>query len=160
MTDLLFAGGNNTAGLFQVRCAPVVGFSTFPLPAPSGPIQINSNPTFSEGFAWYTIYGTEGTKDYQEEQQNTENGPVWAVKFSLFLPGDSAALRGSLSEMVHHRFVIEVQDNVGIWRRIGTPEQNLELSYQFAINAAAGGRRGYVVAFSGQMTNPPPYVVS
>ncbi|GAB3956697.1 hypothetical protein GCM10028805_47360 [Spirosoma harenae] len=159
MTDLNFQGGNNIAGLFQVRCAPVVGILTFPLPAPSGPIQTSEQPTFSEGFAWFSIYGTEGTKDYQEEQQMTENGPVWAVKLSLYLPGDSPLNRSSLDEMVRHRFIIEVQDNLGLWRRIGTPEQNLELTYQFGISAAAGGRRGTVLTFSGQLTSPSPFVV-
>lgn len=159
MTDLLFAGGNNIAGLFKIRCAPVAGILTLPLPAPAGPIQVSTGPTFAQGYAWYTIYGTEGTKDYSEEQQMTDNGPVWAVKLSLFLPGDSADNRGSLLEMTHHRFVVECQDNLGLWRRVGTKEQNLELSYRFGTDAAAGGRRGNWLTFSGQLTAPAPFVV-
>ena len=158
MTDLLYAGGNNIAGLFLVRCAPVAGILTLPLPAPAGPLLVTGAPTFRNGFQFYSLYGTEGTKDYEENQEMTDNGSTWTLKAGLFLPSDSAETRTSLEQMSRHRFVVECQDNTGLWRRLGNQEQSLALSYAFAINAAAGGQRGYKLTFNGVMTRPPAFL--
>ena len=158
MTDLLYAGGNNIAGLFLVRCAPVAGILTLPLPAPAGPLTVSGAPTFRTGFGFVSIYGTEATKAYEENMDESDNGEVWSVKLSLFHPSDSPAVRTSLRQMARHRFLLECQDNTGLWRRAGTKEQSMALTYRFEIDADAGGRRGYRLNFAGSMTAPPAFI--
>ncbi|MCX6216473.1 hypothetical protein [Spirosoma sp.] len=155
MTDMTFAGGNNIAGGYKLRCVPVVGVQSLPTPATSGPM--NAPPlTLKSGFTWINIYGTEQTKDYNEGESETDNGPLWAVSTSLFLPGDSADQRRTLLQMSRHTFIVECQDNVGLWRRLGTLTEGLSFAYKFTIDAQAGGQRGALLTFSGNLTQIPP----
>jgi hypothetical protein len=158
MTDLHYVGGNNPAGTYLIRCAPVVGLLSLPTPATGGPLVVVGPPTFHPGYRWYQLYGTEGTKDYDEDQQNTDNGDIWSVSVQLFLPGDSAQERATLMEMVRHRFIVECQDNAGTWRRLGTKTENLKLTYKFGIDPQMGGRRGATLKFTGELTQCPPIV--
>lgn len=157
MTDLLFAGGDNHAGQHHIRCVPVVGVETAPTPATTGPITAGAL-TFFEGWSWINLYGTFQTKSYSEDESLTDNGPLWAVSASLFLPGDSAEQRATLQTMSPHRFIVECQDNHGIWRRLGTRTEPLSFSYKFGIAANLGGQRGATLSFAGNLTRVPPLI--
>lgn len=156
MTDLLFSTGvNNLGGNFLIRFVPVAGIASMLPPATSGP---STQPTFKTGFRWFLCYGTEGSKTIDEQQSDSDQAPVWTVQVATFLPGDSAEVRQTLAELVRHRFVLEVEDNVGVIRRIGKPAENLSLSYGFKTGGALGDRKGAVLTFSGQLTSPIPIV--
>lgn len=157
MTDLTFGGGNNIGGQYLLRCIPVVGVANLPIPATAGPISAGAI-TLKSGFSWINIYGSEQTKSYNEEQAETDNGPLWSVSTSLFLPGDSAQQRTTLQQMSRHRFIVECLDNVGLWRRLGTPVEGLSFAYKFAVGAAAADKRGAVLTFSGTLTQIPPII--
>ncbi|MBD2700131.1 hypothetical protein IC229_05760 [Spirosoma sp. BT702] len=158
MTDLLFAGGNNPAGHYLIRCVPVIGVQSMPEPAAGGPMVVNGPPTFKSGYTWIKLYGTEGTKTYDEQQQEVDDGEIWNLTISLFLPGDSAQQRTALAQMVRHRFVVECQDNTGTWRRVGTKTQSLQLTYRFGVGGPMGSQRGATLTFQGTVTAPPPLV--
>lgn len=153
MTDLLFDNANNIAGNFQIRFVPVVGIQALPTPAIGGP---TTAPTFRAGYRWFLAYGTEGSKNYQEQENRSDNGPLWDVSISLFLPGDGADRRRVLAEMAPHRFVLEIEDNTGLRRRVGTLLETLEFSYSFGVDAQVGGKRGCTLSFKGSFTQPPP----
>ena len=156
MTDLLFASGeSNIGGVLSIRFVSVVGIDTMPEPAATGP---STPPTFRSGFRWLTCYGTAGTKTYDEKQEADDNGPLWSVTISAFLPGDSAERRAELKQLVRHRFVVEIEDNTGLRRRIGTPVESLALSYRFRTGGPMGDRRGAQLEFSGSLTAPPAVV--
>lgn len=158
MTDLNYAGGDNPAGIYLIRCAPVVGVQSLPTPATGGPMVVLGPPVFYPGYAWLQLYGTEGTKTYSEEEEETDNGPLWSVSVGLFLPGDSAQQRRSLSDMARHRYILECQDNMGLWRRLGTRKETMQLKYKFGIGGQVGDRRGATITFSGALTQMPPMV--
>ncbi|GAB3550632.1 hypothetical protein [Spirosoma fluminis] len=153
MMDLLFSGGNNVGGNYLIRFTPVVGIQAMPTPATNGP---TTPATFYSGYRWFDCYGTEGTKAFSEDEQTTDNGPIWNVTVNAFLPGDSAERRQQLAELVRHRFVVEIIDNNGQRRRVGSKLENLELSYEFKTGAAAGDRQGATLSFKGQLTQPAP----
>ncbi|WP_119669712.1 hypothetical protein [Fibrisoma montanum] len=156
MTDLYFIGGNNIGGNDLVRFVPVVGIASMPIPATDGPL---SDPVlFKLGYTWFTLYGTQGTKSYVEDEQEDDNGPVWSVSISVFFPGDSALVRGQLREMSDHRFVVEVQDNTGLWRRVGTLTEPLTFKYRFTTGDQPGDRRGSTITFSGNLLRPAPII--
>lgn len=133
----------------------MVGIQALPTPATGAPTPV---PTFRAGYRWFSCYGTEGTKNYQEQENIDDNGPLWSVSFSLFLPGDDADRRRALADMARHRFVLEVEDNTGLRRRIGTLTETLEFTISFGIDAAMGGRRGYTLSFKGTFTDAPPII--
>lgn len=146
MTDLTFEGGNNIGGNALLRFAPVAGIASL-----ASPVAV---PTFRAGFRWFDCYGTQGSKDVDENEEETDNGPVWSVKVSLFLPGDSAVRRLALADLVRHRFLLEVEDNVGLRRRIGTLSEPMQLSYNFKTGGPMAERRGAGLTFRGNLTAP------
>lgn len=157
MTDLVYAGGNNVAGNHLIRCAPVVGLLTLPT---AGDGVVSGQPTFLPGYNWVFLYGTEGTKTYSESCEESDNGDIWTVSAGLFYPGDSAEVRRSLANLKSLlRFVVDVQDKHGVWRRLGTLTEYFSLEYRFAIGAQIGDRRGYTLTFSGIMTTCPPILL-
>ncbi|QIP14721.1 hypothetical protein G8759_19930 [Spirosoma aureum] len=153
MTDLTFDNGNNIAGNSLIRFVPVVGIQALPTPATGG---LTTAPTFQAGYRWFTCYGTEGTKNYQEQQSMDDNGSLWSITVSLFLPGDDQIRRRALADMTRHRFILEVEDNAGLMRRVGTMTETLEFNYTFGIDAQMGGRRGYTLSFKQSFTEAPP----
>ncbi|QIP16802.1 hypothetical protein G8759_31255 [Spirosoma aureum] len=160
MTDLLFDGANNPAGNFLVRFVPVVGVAILPTPAPSGPNAGSiGSPTFVTGYRWFTAYGTDETKSIEEEQKLDDNGSVWAIAIQAWLPGDSAQRRLQLAEMVRHRFLVAVEDNIGLVRVFGTKVESLQFTYRFQVDKQMGGRRGYLISFSGSSTSPAPILL-
>ena len=148
MTDLTFEGGNNPGGNCVLRFAPVAGIASIASPL--------TQPVFRTGYRWFDAYGSEGTKEVDETQDETDNGPTWNVKISLFLPGDSVQRRGALAELVRHRFILEVQDNAGLYRRIGTLTECLQFSYSFRTGGAMAQRRGAQLTFRGTLSTQPP----
>lgn len=151
MTDLLFQPTNNMAGLLLVRYVTTIGLTDLPLIGPA---------VFKPGHRWFTIYGSQWTKDYKEDQTETDNGDIWSIDIQLFFPGDSEPQRAAINQLTgRHRFVVETQDNIGIWRRTGTISEGLSLSYKFGIDQSAGGRRGTSIRFSGDLTARPPIVL-
>jgi len=158
MMDLNYAGGDNPAGIYLIRCVPVVGVKSLPTPATGGPMEVAGPPVFHPGYAWLQLYGTEGTKTYAEEEEETDNGPIWSVSVGLFLPNDSSLVRSNLSQMARHRYILECQDNSGQWRRLGTQVESLQLKYKFSIGAQVSDRRGATLTFSGTLTQIPPMV--
>jgi hypothetical protein len=154
MTDMLFSTGvNNPGGNYLIRFVPVAGIQSMPAPATSGPSTVAS---FKTGFRWFQVYGTEGSKTVDEQEDDSDQGPVWSVKVVTYLPGDSSELRQQLADMVRHRFVLEVEDNTRVIRRIGTPIESFQLSYSFKTGGAMAERRGATLTFKGQLTAPAP----
>lgn len=147
MTDLLHEPVTNVGGLYIIQLTPVVGV----LPA----FRTDASITFREGFRWYTIYGTDQTRLYDERQSSTDNGPVWELTVSLFLPGDNADRRSQLADMVRHRFIVRCEDNNDQLRQVGSYEQPLELTYQFTTGKGVADLRGYALTFRGSLSEAP-----
>lgn len=158
MTDLLFDGQPNYAGNYLIRCAAVAFVKS--LPPVVTPGSVSGSLVFHTGFSWQNVYGTEETKEYEEKPDETDDGTIWNVQISCFLPGDSAQLRFTLDQMVRHRFIVECEDNVGLRRRVGTKVENLSFAYSFGVDPQMSGRRGYKLSWSGKLTSPPPIVIA
>jgi hypothetical protein len=152
MTGLSFAGGNNIGGNFLIRFAQVVGIQAVPTPATGGPV------TFYPNWGWREVYGTEGKKTYDENQTKPDDGSLWEITITCFLAGDTKENRQLLGELVNHRFVVEIEDNVGLLRRVGNKTENLELTYKQSNGSAPSDPRGYLLTFKGEMTSIPPII--
>ena len=148
MADLVYNYGNNIGGILQIRCAPVAGILTAPS---TGALS------FQNGFGWVGVYGTDFTKSYSEESERTDNGDLWTVSTSLFYLGDSADVRALIAQLKgFDRYIVECQDGLGLWRRVGTLVESLALTYKFGIGPNIGDRRGYTISFAGTLTTCPP----
>lgn len=146
MTDLNYDPVNNIGGLYRIRFVPVAGIT---------PTLATGTPNFRDGFRFYTAYGTESTRLYEERQSTSDNGPIWDLTVSAFLPGDNPERRTQLAEMVRHRFIIQCEDNNGLLRQVGSYDQPLELSYQFVTGKAVSDLRGYALTFRGSLSQAP-----
>lgn len=156
MTDLNYEEANNPGGNTLVRFVPVGGVTA--LPPVSSPVT-QGPPTFRTGWRWFNLYGTLHTKTYDEEEGYNDNGPLWNVTISVFLPADSPLIRQTLAEMSPHRFVVEVTDSAGMLRRAGNLIEHLEMKYKFGTGAQMADRRGATITFTGVFTRPVPVVL-
>ncbi|OIN59797.1 hypothetical protein [Arsenicibacter rosenii] len=148
MNDLNFTPGSaNTGGVFLLRFAPLDSITA-----------IGTEVTFAAGARWLSCYGSEGSLSWEEQQKDTDNGPVWELSVQAFLPGDSAAIRARLAAMTTRRFVLECEDNEGLVRRAGAVGAGLTFSYSFSPGANPGERRGNRITFAGQLTAPPDLI--
>ncbi|WP_139361580.1 hypothetical protein [Spirosoma sp. 209] len=146
LSDLLFEPVDNPGGNCLVRFVPVIGVSAIS--------TVNGPVSFRSGYRWLTCYGTDGTIGFEEDQEETDNGPIWNVSIDGWLPGDSPQRRQLLADLVRYRFMVEVEDYAGLVRRAGTLEQALSFRYQFSTGKQLGDRRGTQLTFSGQLTKP------
>lgn len=156
MMDLLFPDGqSNTAGVYLLRFGLLATISSMPYPSGG---SVTGSISFQDGSRWYNVYGSDYSKTYDEERQLTDNGPVYTVTVGCFFPGDSAAVRSQLDWMGFHRFLLECEDNEGLLRRIGSPQEGLTFAYTYSSGNQPGDRRGYTLKWTGQFSAIPPVV--
>ncbi|WP_247233349.1 hypothetical protein [Telluribacter sp. SYSU D00476] len=67
------------------------------------------------------------TKSYEEDEQLTEHGSLYAVNATTFVPGDTAPIRQMLKAMQWHKWIVRVTDAMGVKRQAGTPSEGLDL---------------------------------
>ena len=147
MNDIVYDHtADNLGGGYRVRFAPVAEIAAMP--------TVAGAVTFRAGGRWAEVYGTDNSKNFGEDASETDNGPVWAVKINLFLPGDGAAIRAMLADMMRHRQVVEAQDNNGLWRRAGTLTEPMSFSYKFTTGDEVPDRRGAVLTWAGSLLTP------
>ncbi|OIN56793.1 hypothetical protein [Arsenicibacter rosenii] len=156
MQDLLYSNTDNPGSLVSVQVCPTFGFASFPAAADG---QVSAAVSFRQGYRWFTIYSTANTPGFEEPEDETDNGPVWMPKISLFLPSDNAAYRRELFRWANYRFVAQIYDQAGIYRRVGTIIEPLSLKSAFNTGSAVPDRRGYSITLSGSTTTPAPVII-
>ncbi|WP_207503822.1 hypothetical protein [Telluribacter humicola] len=107
---------------------------------------------------WLRIYGSVNTKSYEEDEQPTEHGSLYAVNASAFVPGDTEPIRQLLKAMQWHRWVVRVTDAMGVKRQAGTRSEGLDLVASFGISPEMSGERGYRIRLGGSLTERPVIV--
>lgn len=156
MQDLLYSNTDNPGSLVSVQICPTFGFASFPAPVNG---QVSADVSFQQGYRWFTVYSTANTPGFEELEEETDNGPIWQSKISLFLPSDNATFRRELFKWSGYKFIAQVYDQAGIYRRVGSIIEPLALKYSFTTGNAFPDRRGYSITLSGTHTQPAPVVI-
>ena len=107
---------------------------------------------------WYVLPFVVGTGAYTEELQPNPQGATYRVSVSVFLPGDSPAIRAELNSMRHRRFLLRMKGRDGQVLLIGTPEQPLRFDSRFSSGPQGSDQRGHQCRFEGNaLTQSPGY---
>jgi hypothetical protein len=107
---------------------------------------------------WHTLPFVVGTGAYTEAAAPNPQGTTYRVAVSVFLPGDSPAVRAELNSMRHRRYMLRMKNRDGQLLLIGTPEQPLRFESRFTSGPQGGDQRGYECRFEGNtLTKSPGY---
>lgn len=109
---------------------------------------------FRPGWRWYGVYGTPGTIGFSEKQQRSRGRVYYEVRAVAFLPNDSDTFRSQLQWMAYPRFYLRITDQLGKKIVVGRPEQGLEMLADFNNEVEMGGKRGYMIEFTGKVSFP------
>ncbi|GAB4042228.1 hypothetical protein [Spirosoma litoris] len=160
MTDIFFSPQNNPGGVCLLSIVPTWGVSFDPAMASNGSLA-TSAITFTSGYRWFGLYGTDGTKQFSEVGTTGDSGVSYQPKVLCFLPGDTLEHRLQLRDWLRDwPLLILVEDNAGSMRIVGTLDQPMkltEVAYDTTVQFAS--RRGTLLTFQGQTYNPAVYVI-
>lgn len=107
---------------------------------------------------WLTMPYVHGTGEWTEEQEQDEQGNYYRLSANCLLPADTPAVRGELSRMRQHRFLLRLTRS-GQTYLLGTPEQPLRFESRFQSGADGGDQRGHRCTWRGvALQKSPGYV--
>ncbi|PXX96897.1 hypothetical protein DF185_19855 [Marinifilum breve] len=112
-----------------------------------------------EGCSWSEIEFAQESAKLQIKEKDTADGVVYNIDFTVFIPGDSLAFTTLLAKMDQHKFVLIVKDHRARMRLLGV---DVALTYTNSFNSGekVEDRKGYVLKFSAQLPENPPYLFS
>lgn len=144
MSDIARSGTNNLAGGRWVEMVAAVGLTV--------------TGTLKPGFSWSRIYCTPGTLSYEMKPGRASNGKTYSFDIKGFSPNDAPAKATAIDLLdTYEHVVCRFCDNMGLKRLVGTADQPLAFSYQFATDPDVPGSRGYQIAVAGTTTTAPVY---
>lgn len=112
-------------------------------------LQSTYNQQASAGVAtWYTLPYAPGSGSWNEDQEDTDQGPVFKVAISALLAASSATVRGELDRMKRRRYLLRLTRGAEVLL-IGTPEQPMSLQSRFDSGADGADTRGHRISFTG-----------
>lgn len=97
---------------------------------------------------WYMLPHAAGSASWTEEQQPSDQGDYYRLRVSALLPADTPSVRGELSRMKQHRYILKLTKN-GAVLLLGTTDQPLRFESTFDSGADGGDTRGHRCTFSG-----------
>lgn len=122
-------------------------------------LEASYNQQIAYGVAdWYSLPYAIDSGSWSEDQQDNDQGNHFRHTISAFLPADTAPVRGELSSMRHHKYLVRIQKN-GATYIVGSIEQPLRFSSRFESGSQGGDARGHRVEFRGvSFKKSPAYV--
>lgn len=153
MNDIEKTVTDNIGGANKLRFVPVSGIASIPS-IYAGAIQ--STVVLKAGYRWYDCYCTLGSLYYKDEQQDGEHGVSFKKEVGGSVPRPTDDLIEVFSTMDNGRFVLDVTDNNGHRRLIGTVEEPMYFKRMADTKAAPADKNEYRLLFSGAGTTESP----
>lgn len=142
MDHITFHEGDNMGGARAFRFAPIEDFTALPLTVQG---VIIDEPSFVSGKDWYTGRVTEDSADFSEKEKRVEGVLCIESTFTGDVPGDDIPQRRNLDDIMRHHLIVDVVDNNGIWRRMGTLTNPARFFVDYGTGRTAAARNGYGV---------------
>ena len=161
MDHLTWAGGNNMGGVREFRFAPIQHLRNPPDIILGTVDEEMDFRQFAPGesYDWNTGYVTEDTAEFQETETEGPGGTLFIAEFTGFFPGDTAEQRANLDDIVRHYHVVDVTDNNGNLRRMGTLQNPARITTAFSTGRGASNRPGYELRVRWSGRHPVPFCV-
>lgn len=136
-------GLDNIGNIYQFRFIPVVDVESIPDPSP---FAIQSPLVPVTGKDWYMGAFTQETCDYKQTAVDSANGPFHKFNLSCIVPLIRKSMTQNFTEMLDHRFVLDVYDMNGNRKLVGSKEDGCKFIFEESPTTGAG-RNGYVISF-------------
>lgn len=155
MDNLIFDGGDNMGGARHFRFSPIENITALP-DVFNG--MVDEAIDFAGSNDWFQGYVTEDTADFNEGGKQGPGGPILEPEFNDFFPGDTPSVRRTMADLVRHRFVVDVTDNNGRVRRMGTLDNPVRFTTDYSTGRGATNRPGYAIKARWASPDPAPFV--
>lgn len=143
MDHLTFTdGSDNMGGARAFRFCPIEDIDTLPITVDG---IVTGDPDFNPGGDWYEGYVTQDTADFDEREEVKDGGPLWQVTFIGFVPCDTAEQRANIDDIVRHHHIVDVIDNNGLTRRMGSLRNPARITARYTTGRTASDRNGYTL---------------
>jgi hypothetical protein len=100
-----------------------------------------------------------GTLSFIEKMDETAAGHYYKTEIKGFVPYLSAAYLALFNEMKQARHIVMPTDSNGKVRVCGTLTNGMKFTFDQDTKEAASGANGFSFMFSGQFTEPSPFLV-
>lgn len=146
------------AGLSGLGVLEYIAVDEIPSDAYDPALNAAYNQQASLGVSWLKLPYIAESGQWSEDQQQADQGNYYKINISIFLPGDSLAIRAELDAMKQHVFLTRLRRNK-MTLLVGKPEQPLICSSQYDSGTSPADRRGHRISFTGlSLKKSPGYV--
>jgi hypothetical protein len=118
---------------------------------------ISEPVTLEGGKTWYNGLSLIRSASFEEEQKDTDSGPLYIYKVNGTLPGLSPTVTTLLDELAHVAVVLDVTDNNGNRRLLGNTNNGCKLTYNYKSKDTPSGRPEYNYQFYFETDAPAPF---
>jgi len=149
MDDINKFTDDNLGGIYLFKFTPADDVQSI-----SEPIDgfITKEISLKPDARWFDFYGTEGTMQFSEEDANSNDGALYNKKLTAITPKQRTELDQLFYKMRNRRFILDVIDNNGLRKIVGSIEEPLKFSNKGDTKNQASGRNEYAIEFACQST--------
>jgi hypothetical protein len=141
-------------GISTLEYVPIDELDTSSWPAAI--IDAAYNQQSAAGVAdWYALPFIGGTGSWVEDQVESPQGDHYKINISAFMAADTHVVRGELSRMRQHRYLVRITRNGQTWI-LGTPTMPLRFESKFDSGSEGGDNRGHRCIFTGVSLQKSP----
>lgn len=146
---------DNAGGTQAFRYAPLEWFITLPFPVQNA---VNQPAVLADGRAWITGEVYHENMEFEEAEKPVNGIPFYATSFSGFTPKNSIPHLQQMDALARQRWVVEAQDNNGIWRRLGEGNNPARFTWKFGTGGRFNELNGYRWSFTLNSDDPAPII--
>lgn len=150
MNDINKFTDDNLGGVMLFKFIPIDDVQEIPTAINN---IIASGITLKPSTRWFEFYGTIGTIEFNEDQAESEAGAYYKKSVKAITPKNRTELDLIFNEMKDRRFILDVTDNNGIRKIVGTKQEGLRFTAKASTKAEASQRNEYQIEFSGEGEN-------
>jgi hypothetical protein len=155
--DIIKHCNENLGGVFIFKFIPVIHVQSIAQPIDN---RILTPVVLKQGFNWLDFYATEGTMQLKEDLQPSDHGDFYKLKLTASVPKIRTEIDHTFSLMRNVKFLIDVVDNNGQRKLLGTLEEPLSFTFQSDTGDSMPKKNNYSVEFFAELTdNSPTYFV-
>lgn len=153
MNDINKFTDDNLGGVMLFKFIPVDDVQEIPTAINN---MIASAVVLKPATRWYEFYGTIGTIEFNEDQSDSEAGSYFKKSLKAITPKNRTDVDLIFGEMKNRRFILDVLDNNGIRKIVGTIQEGLKFTSKASTKGEATQRNEYVIEFTGDGENKSP----
>ena len=147
MNDINKFTDDNLGGVMLFKFIPIEDVQEIP-----GAVNyfINTAVVLKTTCRWYEFYGTTGTIELAEDSVETDAGTYYKKSLKAISPKIRTELDALFNEMKNRQFILDVIDNNGIRKIIGSLAEPLKFKEKSSTKNEASQRNEYAIEFFGE----------